>query len=273
MRPSCKALGEIKPEDLMSDHLKRALEKQSRELAGPSAVEQHIILLKLSELMENAPSFSSQPNVGTSPQRQWVAEVGALINRTSSEKKINFNTAKSMLGQYWNYAINQIQGLALDVIEELKLELELSGRSEVGSAYEPGDIYKFFADLKSIVNGAQSEILIIDPYFDGEAFNNYVAGVDSNVKVRIFANKHAQEVKAYIDKHRVQFGSSIDIKKSNKLHDRLVITDRTDCWITGGSINHAGNKSPAYLIPVGSELAKDKLEIYEGIWGSSQEIA
>lgn len=257
----------------MSDHLTRALEKQSRELAGPSAVEQHIILLKLSELMEDAPDLSSKPSSGSSPQRQWVAEIGALINRISSEKKISFSTAKAMLGQYWNYAINQIQGLALDVIEELKLELELSGRSEIGSAYQPGDIYKFFADLKSIIRAAQSEILIIDPYFDGEAFNNYVSSVDDSVTVRIFASKHAQELKAYTDKHRAQFGSSIEIRKSKKLHDRLVITDRTECWITGGSINHAGNKSPAYLIPVGSELAKSKLEIYEDMWGSSQEIA
>lgn len=257
----------------MSDHLKRALEKQSRELAGPSAVEQHIILLKLSELLEKTPDLSSKPIAGSSPQRQWVAEVGALINRISSEKKISFKTAKAMLGQHWNYAIDQIQGLALDVIEELKLELELSGRSEIGSAYQPGDIYKFFVDLKSIIGGAQSEILIIDPYFDGEAFNNYVSGVDGCVEVRIFTSKNAQELKAYLDKHRAQFSSSIEIRKSNKLHDRLVITDRTECWITGGSINHAGNRSPAYLIPVGSELAKSKLEIYEEIWDSSQQIA
>tara|TARA_R110000824_G_scaffold318073_1_gene505200 strand:+ start:22321 stop:23094 length:774 start_codon:yes stop_codon:yes gene_type:complete len=257
----------------MSDHLKRALEKQSRELAGPSPVEQHIILLKLSELMANGPDLSAKPNTGASPQRQWIAEVGAIICRISSEKKINFNTAKSMLGQYWNYAIEQIQGLALDVIEEIKLELELEGRSDVGSAYAPGDIYRFFSDLKSIVAGAQSEILLIDPYFDGEAFDNYLASVDGSIDVRIFANKHAQEVKAYIEKHQAQYGSAISIKKNNKLHDRLIIVDRTDCWITGGSINHAGNKSPAYLIPVGTELAKEKLKIYEEIWNSSQELA
>ncbi len=257
----------------MSDHLKRALEKQSRELAGPSPVEQHIILMKLSELMDNAPDFSTKPNAGASPQRQWIAEVGALISRVSSEKKINFSISKSMLGQYWNYAIEQIQGLALDVIEELKLELELSGRADVGSAYAPGEIYKFFADLKSIVSGAQSEIFLIDPYFDGEAFDNYLADVGSDIKVRIFANKHAQEVKTYIEKHQAQYNTNIEIKKSKKLHDRLIIIDRTDCWITGGSVNHAGNKSPAYLIPVSTEIAKDKLEIYEDIWDASQELA
>jgi len=257
----------------MSDHLKRALEKQSRELAGPSPVEQHIILLKLSELMDNAPDFSTKPNTGASSQRQWIAEVGALISRVSSEKKINFNTAKSMLGLSWNNAIDQIQGSALDVMEELKLELELSGRADVGSAYAPGEIYKFFADLKSIVSGAQSEIFLIDPYFDGEAFNNYLADIRNDIKARIFANKHAQEVRTYIEKHQAQYNSNIEIRKSKKLHDRLIIIDRSDCWITGGSVNHAGNKSPAYLIPVGTEIAKDKLEIYEDIWNALPEIA
>jgi len=257
----------------MSDHLTRALEKKSRELAGPSPVEQHIILLKLSELMGDAPDFFTKPNAGTSPQRQWIAEVGALITRVSSEKKYNFNTAKSMLGLDWNYAIEKIQGFALDVIEELKLELELSGRADVGSAYAPGEVYKFFTDLKTIVSGAQSEIFLIDPYFDGEAFNNYLADVGRDINVRIFANKHAQEVKIYIEKHQAQYNSNIEIKQNSKLHDRLIIIDRTDCWITGGSVNHAGNKSPAYLIPVCTEISKDKLEIYEDIWDASQEIA
>lgn len=108
----------------MNDDLKRALEKQSRELAGPSPVEQHIILLKLYELLDNAPDLSTKPNNGVSPQRQWIAEIGAIICRVSTEKKLNFGTAKSMLGQYWNYAIEQIQGIALDLIEEIKLELE-----------------------------------------------------------------------------------------------------------------------------------------------------
>jgi hypothetical protein len=163
--------------------------------------------------------------------------------------------------------------LALDVIEELKLELEISGKADIGCAYAPGEIYKFFSDLKSIVNGAQSEIFIIDPYFDGDAFNRYLADVNDDINVRIFANKHSQEVKSYIDKHKAQFNSTIEIRKNKKLHDRLIIIARTDCWITGGSVNHAGKKSPSYLIPIGSELTNDKLNIYDDLWNTSQSIA
>jgi hypothetical protein len=257
----------------MSDHLQRAIDKQSRKLAGPPPVEQHIILLKLNELMGNMPDFSVKPDTGASPQRQWIAEVGALVSRVSMDRKVDFSTAKSLLNQYWDHNVKQIQGLALDVIEEIKLELEISGKADIGSAYAPGEVYKFFADLKSIVNGAQSEIFIIDPYFDGDAFNSYFADVYDDIDVRIFANKHAQEVKAYIDKHKAQFNSTIEIRKNKKLHDRLIIIDRTDCWITGGSVNHAGKNSPSYLIPIGAELTNDKLNIYDDLWNTSQEIA
>jgi len=40
----------------------------------------------------------------------------------------------------------------------------------------------------------------------------------------------------------------------------------------GGSVKDAGNK-PTYLIPVGTEIANDKLNIYEEIWNDSESIA
>lgn len=256
----------------MSDHFQRALDKQSRELAGPSPVEQHIILLKLNELIGNMPDMSINPDFGASPQRRWIAEVGALVCRVDTLRKLEFNTARLQLNQYWASSIKQIQGIALDVTEEIKLDLEISGKAEIGSAYASGEVYKFFAELKSIVSGAESEIFIIDPYFDGEAFNNYLADVYSGIEVRIFANKHAQDVRKYIDKHKAEYKSNIEIRKNRKLHDRLIIVDRNDCWITGGSVNHGGQKSPAYLIPLGAGLTQEKLRIYDELWSASESI-
>ena len=80
-----------------------------------------------------------------------------------------------MLGQYHDFTINSILGQIGDAIEELKLDLELDGRSEIGSAYEPGDVYRFYADLKAIISSVQSEIVVVDPYFNGEAFDAYLS--------------------------------------------------------------------------------------------------
>jgi len=257
----------------MNDELERALAKRSKALAGATPIEQHIILLKLSELVENAPDLSTEPPAGNSPQRQWVAEVGALISKVSSQRKARFELAKGMLSGLWDMGIKDIHGMALDVIEELRLELELNGKADIGSTYTPGQEYEYFSDMKDILRGAESKIFIIDPYFDGEAFGNYVDSINSVIEVRILANRHAREVKAYVDKHHAQYDSDIKVKKRKDLHDRLVIIDDTDCWITGGSLNHGGKKSPAYLMPVNSDLAEQKLEIYDDIWNDTQDIA
>ena len=156
----------------MTDQLQRMIEK----LEGDGPIEKHILLLKLTEALENAPDFGNKPvlDVGT-PQRQWLSEVGALLSRLDVGKKVQFRVSFRTLVQYWVQAITQIKGQVSDAIEELKLELELDGRSDFGSAYAPGDVYKFFADLKAVINQAEHEVLVIDPYFNGEAFDAYLS--------------------------------------------------------------------------------------------------
>ena len=89
----------------MSEQLKKMIKK----LEGDGPVEKHIMLLKLKEALDNAPNFGDKAvfDVGT-PQRQWLAEVGALLTRLGLEKKVQFRASFSTLAQYWKPAINQI---------------------------------------------------------------------------------------------------------------------------------------------------------------------
>jgi hypothetical protein len=257
----------------MDEHLKRAIEKQARELAGPSHVEQHIILLKLNNLLECVPDFSSKPELGAnSPQRKWIAEAGALISRTSQDRRTKFQTYLAFLNQYWSFSVEQIQGLMLDIVEEYKLGLEISGEADVGNVYKPGEVYKFFSDLKSIVVKAEKDVFLIDPYFNGEAFNNYLSDVGANVSIKIMANKFTDQLKPYIEKHRAQFQSDFQLRRSGAIHDRLIFIDGEDCWIMGGSIKDAAVK-PTYLIPMGTELSMQKAEIYNELWNNANQIA
>jgi len=61
------------------------------KLDGDGPIEKHILLLKLTEALENAPDFGDKPvlDVGT-PQRQWLSEVGALLSRLDVGEKSSF---------------------------------------------------------------------------------------------------------------------------------------------------------------------------------------
>ena len=199
-----------------------------------------------------------------------MASVGALLSRLGIGHQSRFQASFSTLASYWKPAVNQIQGQVLDAIEELKLELELDGRSEFGSAYAPGDVYRFFADLKNIVNRAQSDLIVIDPYFDGTAFDAYLSAVHSGVSIRVLADRYANDVATYIEKHRLQYKSELELRSSKELHDRVVLAD-DEAWIMGGSIKDAGKKA-TYLIPLASPIAASKKAIYAEIWNRATEV-
>lgn len=243
-----------------------------KKLEGDGPIEKHILLLKLTEALENAPDFGDKPIMDTSsPQRQWLSRVGALLSRLSIERKVRFQSTFATLIQYWKHAIVQIQGQVLDAIEEIKLELELEDRSDIGSAYAPGDVYRFFADLKEVINSAESQVMIVDPYFNGEAFDAYLASANTELNIQILADRYSKDINTYILKHSSQFKTKIELRCSNELHDRIIFIDHDVAWIMGGSIKDAGKKA-TYLIPLQTPIALAKKQIYQEIWSRSKDV-
>lgn len=231
-----------------------------------SPIEKHILLLKLTNLMGNRPSFEEDTLDPDSPQRQWVAIVKATAHRVDDTYAL-FELARieAALDIDWHRAINKFQGQISTIIEGLKIDLEISGEAEIGSAYEPGEVYKFFADLKSIIAGASQSIFIIDAYFNGSAFDDYLSEVSTDLSIRILTKRYVKEVEAYARRHVAERSSAIELRSSNEIHDRVIFIDDGDCWVMGGSVKDAAEK-PAYLIPLHPKVASDKLRIYEDVW-------
>ena len=121
----------------MSEDLECAQAKLLRNLVGDGSIQKQIILLKLTDLLENAPDFSGQGMIaGESQQRGWLSVAGALLKRLDRiGKGVKFDSSIGMLGQYKNFAINSIKGQISDAIEEIKLQLELDGRSNYKAEY------------------------------------------------------------------------------------------------------------------------------------------
>ena len=243
-----------------------------RNLRGDGPIQKQVILLKLTDLFENAPDFDGEGALLVpSPKQAWVSSVGALLRRLDPiSKRTKFEATVRAIAQYRRAATDEIKRQVLDAIEELKLEFELDGRDEIGNAYAPGRHYDYFRDLKEIIAGATKHLFIIDPYFNGEAFDAFLSDVQ-NPTIHILADRYSNDAKVYADKHAQQNSTVIELRQSKELHDRLIIVDGTDCWITGGSVKDAGKKA-AYLIPVAPQIANAKIEIYNEIWQRSNTL-
>jgi hypothetical protein len=93
-------------------------------LDGP--IQRQMILLKLTHAMSNRPFFGNDfDNNPDGSVRLWISRVKAIMDRVSISKSIEYGAALHIASSYWKPAMQSIQIIVNDAIEELKLELEL----------------------------------------------------------------------------------------------------------------------------------------------------
>jgi len=147
-------------------------------------------------------------------------------------------------------------------------ELELMmPEPELAGAYEPGDEYQFYRDLKTIVGFATSDLFIIDNYLDSQLFDVYMENVDSSVSVRVLTHQVSDSLRIVAEKYAKQ--ANFEMRSSNDVHDRVVFSDDR-CWVIGQSIKDAARKKPTYIVEHSG--AATMKQIYELIWASATVI-
>ena len=253
----------------MTSDLERLQAKMMKQAMGDGPLERQLLLLKLSHALETHPPFGeTYVSYFSAPQQKWIAEISALLKRVGTMPGVECDSIRHTMAQYWKPSMDQLCQLVLRTIETLKLELELEGREQIGQVYGAGEVFDLFADLKQIIGKAESSIMVVDSYFSANAFSNYLAGIEPNVQVRILAGKYADDVQTAVRLHVTQFQSTIELRHSKEMHDRVVIIDDQRPWIIGASIKDAGKK-PTYLLPVPPQLASKKVSAYEQIWAAA----
>ena len=237
---------------------------------APDPMKKQIILAKLISLIDQVPE---PPTLS----RQWISEAKALIKQHDPllvgihlHTKAEFYFFDFGIGPDPETKAKEIMGYVTDTVETIKVELELDGRTEIGTAYSAGEVYKYFTDLKQIIWKAEREVLVVDPYLDGKTFDSYFRDCPKDTVIRILTCKYADRVKPYITKHEKEYGTNITMKKSDELHDRLIVIDCAECWFSGGSIKDAATSKPTYLIPITGSILNDKIKMYNEIWDRAE---
>lgn len=234
------------------------------------SLQRQMVLMKLSHEMDNRPDFgNSYDNDPDGAVQQWLARVGALMDRVSISRSVAFNASLQTAAQYWVHAIRSVQTEVYKAIEDLRLELELTGNSQVGSVYDSEKKYEFFQDIAEVIGAANHEVFVVDPYFDALTFSKLFSS-NFKVDVRILCGKEALAVAAIAKEFSEESGAKAIVRKTRDSHDRLLLIDKAECWVIGSSIKDAGRK-PTYLLPLIPDLAEQKMQIYETIWARAVE--
>ena len=114
-----------------------------------------------------------------------------------------------------------------------------------------GKIYDAYSILIDILNSTKAEIIIIDNYANKELLD-MLRTINKNI---IILSKNLDSV--LLKKYNNQY-SNISFINNNPLHDRYIILDRKDVYVSGMSLKDIGKKY-SYIYKINEELFIDEL--------------
>ncbi len=228
-----------------------------------------VLLEKFRALLATAPPLEGRGTYGQE-QFAWLGKASAVISAWNRSEAISFGVAATSLAGNLNREMNV--GTIFTTIHKAIAMLEDALPQPVGQAFGPGAAYDFFRALRALVAATDKSLLVVDPYMDAETFDGYLSALSPGRNVRLLLSKFTDDVRVAAVKFSAQQGGSVEIRKSNDIHDRVVFVDGSQCWVLGASIKDAALKKPTYLAPLSADIAAEKVNIYESVWNAARSI-
>ena len=103
-----------------------------------------------------------------------------------------------------------------------------------------GQVYDAFSMIIDLIKKAESEIILIDNYVDIDTLN-ILSKKNDKVNVEIYTKKDTKLNHKDINKFNIQY-PKLEIKYTDKFHDRFLILDKKYIYHIGASIKDVGKK-------------------------------
>jgi hypothetical protein len=163
----------------------------------------------------------------------------------------------------YNARIERFEATLLSSIAELESSLP---EPEVRGAYDAGDEWAFYKDLKEMLTTAKADIFIVDNYLNTEIFELYAVAVQPGVAFRLLTDQLKGNLEAVARKYAASH--SVELRTGLDVHDRHIFVDGR-CWTVGQSIKDAAKKKPTYMVELSVGLVPTMRKIYEDLWAKA----
>lgn len=228
-----------------------------------------VLLERLRTLLNTAPPLQGRGPYGQE-QFSWLGRAAILVSAWDRSEAISFDASMRAMAGNLNRETNH--GIVFTTLHKAIASLEDQLPRPGGQVFGPGAAYDFFKALRELVASAEDSLLLVDPYMDAETVDGYLSALGSCKDVRLLIARYADDVRVAVGKFSVQHGCNVEVRKSGLLHDRVMFVDDVQCWVLGASIKDAAAKKATYLAPLSSDVAAQKLQIYEEIWKTAAPI-
>ena len=197
----------------------------------------NLLVKKIDQKTETRGGKYKNPRVFT---EQGVAMLATILkSKIATQVSIKIMDAFVSLRKYVNnyeYRISNIETKMIDYDNKFDRLFEALDKKEKQShIFFEGQIYDAYSLLIDILKEAEEEIIIIDNYIDKQILD-IISFLDK--EVTIITNKYNN---IDINKYKEQY-NNLNIKISNKFHDRFIIIDKKILYHSGSSFKDLGKK-------------------------------
>jgi hypothetical protein len=197
----------------------------------------------------------------------WFGRLSAVINAWNPIKAALLSAYQD---QFRSWAMHS-SGYAriLTVLHEARHDLRMQTAGPINTALPHGEVFRYFDEIRKIIESAKNDLLFVDPYLDAEFVSRYMGHVSVGVTTRLLAREKLPILLPAVDLFAKQTKSKIEVRSSPNFHDRYVFVDRTECYQSGASFKDGAKTAPTTLTQITDAFAA-MLQTYENIWSGAK---
>lgn len=233
------------------------------------------LLLELQDIIRLMPGLR---DLAVNPERciPWLGRASAAMNQWDSvrstvhfEPEVQAYARLSADAPRVNFTPFRLRLLLLLNQAESDLRLRTIGPLSVGVPV--GRVFEYFDELRKLIEAAQSDLLLVDPYLDAEFVSRYLPFVSAGTQVRMLARERLSTLKPAVAAFIAQSGLSVEVRTIGGFHDRYLIVDNQACYQSGASFKDGAKKTPTVLSQITDAFISVRAT-YEQLWASATPV-
>lgn len=202
---------------------------------------------------------------------EWVGRASAALDLWKIGTSIFFKSAVEKLNgarpEQFAVGLQEV----VTTLHQASYHLRLVTSGPLSIPVNHGNKFRYFDELRKIIETARISLFFVDPYLDGEFVSTYMPQVPQGVSVRLLAREYVAKLAPAVKLFNQSNGSNIKVRSANEFHDRYVFVDGQGCYLSSQSFKDGAKNAPALLSQV-VDAFQVVLDTYETLWVSATPV-
>lgn len=233
----------------------------------------------LSELAANRPDLRIIDDNYDTPEatQKWLGRLHALLEEVGEVgEALALRLQMGILAKSHGRAgRSEIFAILHRALASAELQAPTSAQ---GSFVAAGDEFEAFAKVARILEQAENDLLIVDPYLDEVALTDFAPMAREGIQIRLLGAEGRAKptlepaAKRWISQYAAKRPLDVRLADASAMHDRLILVDSKKAWLVTQSFKDFAKRSHGSIALADQEAAVMKIAAYEQIWNSGKQI-